>query len=286
MKKIIVPIDFSENAMSGLRLAIIYANTFNADIQMVFVQAKSPGKFAISQQQERKIADENFDGIIKEYQKELKKGQKLDYIVKKGKIYEEVAEQAEAFNDTVIITSTHGETGFNELFMGSNTYRIIQATVRSVISISSCNYQSGPKKIVMPIDITSETREKVPMVAQIAQAFDAEVHILKVTTSTSEGIHNKLKMYSRQVAKYFDERGIKYEKSLIVGDNITSVTVEYAKTVEANLIAIMTEQTWALSNLILGSYAHQMLNSSPIPVLSVTPKNITRNMNTFRTTGG
>jgi nucleotide-binding universal stress UspA family protein len=142
------------------------------------------------------------------------------------------------------------------------------------------------KKIVMPLDITKETREKVPFVAEIAKAFNSEVHIVKITSSTNEGIHNKLKIYASQAKRFFDEHGVKYQSTLIVGDDITESTIEYAETVNADLIAIMTEQTTTLKNFLLGSYAYQMLNTSPIPVLSITPKNIFIIPRGPQTTGG
>ncbi len=168
--------------------------------------------------------------------------------------------------------------------MGSNAYRIIQSTTKPVISVYSDKYIGDVKRIVLPLDITKETREKVPLVATIAKAFGAEVHIVKVASSDSEGIKNKLEIYAATVRKYFDQEGVNYQTSYLIGDNITDITIEYAKTVDADLIAIMTEQTTAFSNLILGSYAYQMLNTSPIPVLSVTPKNLY--MTTYRVTGG
>ena len=105
-----------------------------------------------------------------------------------------------------------------------------------------------------------------------------------MATSDSEGIKNKLEIYAATVRKYFDQEGVNYQTSYLIGDNITDITIEYAKTIDADLIAIMTEQTTAFSNLILGSYAYQMLNTSPIPVLSVTPKNIF--LAGYRVTGG
>jgi len=46
----------------------------------------------------------------------------------------------------------------------------------------------------------------------------------------------------------------------------------------------MTEQNIALSDFVLGSQAQQMLSKSPIPVLSVTPKEIFI-MGSFKTYG-
>ncbi|MDR2011166.1 MAG: universal stress protein [Bacteroidales bacterium] len=286
MQKIIVPIDFSEESYKGLKLAIIYANKFYSDIQMVFVIRKKSGRFYIEYENLYNAALDEFEQIIRDYKPQLHQDCNFSYIIKYGKIHEEVARQAEAFDDSIILCSTNGESGFTEYVIGSNAYKIIQETNRPVITITTDRYIRKVNKIVMPLDISKETREKVPLVAEIAKAFDSEVHIVKVTSSTNEGIHNKLKLYAMQAKRFFDEQGIKYQSTLIVGDDITESTIDYADTVNADLIAIMTEQTTTLKNFILGSYAYQMLNTSPIPVLSITPKDIFIIPRGPQTTGG
>ena len=52
------------------------------------------------------------------------------------------------------------------------------------------------------------------------------------------------------------------------GDNLTDITLDYAHSIDADLISIMTEQEKSVSNLLLGSYPHQMINKAFIPVLS------------------
>ena len=48
MEKIIVPIDFSAESICGLKLAIIVANKFRADVQLVHVMKKQ-GAFFIAE---------------------------------------------------------------------------------------------------------------------------------------------------------------------------------------------------------------------------------------------
>jgi nucleotide-binding universal stress UspA family protein len=286
MKKIIVPIDFSKESLYALDYASIWANKYKSDVQMVYVQTKKASNHGLSEKKEKESLKKQFTEIQTKYKNKFHKDCEFTYIIKTGRVFEEVAEQVEAFEDSMVICTTHGESGWSNFFIGSNTYRIVEGTMRPVLSIGVNQKHAKPETIVMPIDITKETREKVPLVANIAKHFDANVHILKVTSSTGEGIHNTLNMYAKQVAKYFDEHDVKYKSSLIVGDNITDVTIEYAKTVEANLIVIMTEQIKAWTNMLMGSYAQQMLNNSPIPVLSITPYEITRKGSSFRTMGG
>ncbi len=284
MERIIVPIDFSEESMKGLDLAVIYANKFFCDIQMVHVQSKKHGRLQVHFENQYNSIVENFEEIISEYKPKLNAVSRLTYIIKTGSVHEEVVNQAHAFDDSIIICSTNGTSGLSDFILGSNAYRIIQSTDKPVISVYSNKYIGDVKRIVLPLDITKETREKVPLVAAIAKAFGAEVHIVKVASSDSEGIQNKLEIFATTVRKYFDQENVSYKTSFLIGENITDITIEYAKTIDADLIAIMTEQTTALSNIILGSYAYQMLNTSPIPVLSVTPKGLF--LGGFKVTGG
>ncbi|MCK9256180.1 MAG: universal stress protein [Bacteroidales bacterium] len=285
MQRIIVPIDFSEESIKGLELGIIYANKFNADLQMVFVQKKKSGRFHIELRKQYDAAMEEFEDLLRKYKAKLHQNCDFSYIIKSGKVHEEVARQAEAFDDSLIICSTNGESGFSDFIIGSNAYKIVQATERPVITVTTEKYIGEVKRIVLPIDISKETREKVPVVAKIAKAFNSEVHIVKVTSSTSEGIHNKLRLYATQIKKFLTEQGISYQTTLLVGDNITDTIIEYATAIDADLTAIMTEQTFSLSNFLLGSYAYQMLNTSPVPVLSITPKGLYHTQG-VRTTGG
>ena len=119
MKHIIVPIDFSKESINGLRLAITLANRFNCDIQMVYVQKYptdvTPGRF----EEDHRNAEKMLEELVAEYSPKMLESANLNYIVKKGKIYREVVNQAHAFEDSAIICSTHGASGFEEFFIGS-----------------------------------------------------------------------------------------------------------------------------------------------------------------------
>jgi len=284
MKQIIVPIDFSKESINGLRLAIIFANQFNSVIQMVYVQKHptdlTPGQF----EEEATTAEQKFNKLVEEYSPKMLESANLTYIVKKGKIYREVVNQAEAFEDSAIICSTHGASGFEEFFIGSNAFRIISATERPVITIRHGAMPHEIKKVVLPLDISTDTRQKVPFTAEIAKAFDAEIHIISVANRQTDEIDLKLNAYIKQVSTYLKDREIRFQTASIRGDNLTDLTIEYALDVNADLVSIMTEQNFALSDFVLGSQAQQMLSKSPIPVLSITPKEVFI-MGSFHTQG-
>jgi nucleotide-binding universal stress UspA family protein len=124
----------------------------------------------------------------------------------------------------------------------------------------------------MPIDSSLSTRQKVPFVTELARFFGATVHILGVSEISSADVTAKITTYCTQVEEYLKEKGVNCTKNVLVGSNITDLTIEYAKTVDAELITIMTDQ---LTNAAfwLGPYAQQMVNHASIPVLSIRSQN-------------
>ena len=284
MKHIIVPIDFSKESLNGLRLAIVFANKFDSNIQLVYVQQNPSELSRGGFEEEHKHAKNELEQLVTEYSVKLNDSSRLTYIIKKGKVYREVVNQAAAFEESIIICSTHGASGFEEFFIGSNAFRIISATDNPVITIRHGSMPRDIERIVMPIDVTSDTRQKVPITAEIAAAFGAEVHVLAVSTVKSDEVEAKLNAYSKQVCEYLKDRDIRFHLSSAKGGNLTDVTIEYALDVNADLVSIMTEQSLDISNFVLGSLAQQMLSKSPIPVLSITPKELFI-MGSFKTFG-
>jgi nucleotide-binding universal stress UspA family protein len=215
--------------------------------------------------------------LLKELQdanaKKLKKG-KLDYKTRKGKVYIEIAQQAKAVNADLIIAGTHGVSGFEEFWIGSNAYRIVTHAPCPVITLRHDCKVEDISKIVIPIDSSQETRQKIPVASQVAQMFKSEVHILSLYTTSLKSVHKRVDNYARQVLDYLKERKVKHVSVVQESENITRTTIDYAESVGANLIAIMTEQETTPANIFLGPYAQQMVNHSPIPVLSMRSKEL------------
>lgn len=283
IKNFIVPIDFSEESLKGLKLALLFSKKTYANIQMVYVLKKTAENFPSNAELETEQAEEAFKQIIEKYTPELKNNSKLRYIIKKGKIYQEVANQAQSYKDSVVTASTHGVSGFEEFFIGSNAYKIISATEKPVITLRKGKCPGDIKRIVLPIDTGDDTRQKVPFTAELARLFDAKIHIIAVNSTKDDKAINKLRAYSTQVSGYLAGK-VKHETEELFGENISDLVINYAKAIKASMISIMTEQTSAIS-LILGNTAHQVINKSEIPVLSITPREIRISGSSFHTTG-
>lgn len=276
MKKILVAVDFSECSINALEHAITIAHKADAGIEMMFVVKPDSSKdlFTEGAQTLSAMVKDKFDELIEKYQPKLGKN-KLTYLIKQGKVYHEIVEEADKKDVFLVIAGTHGSSGFEEFWMGSNANRIVSALRKPVITIrGGVSIKRDLEKIILPLDSTPETRQKVPFTAYMASIFNAEVHVLRVYTSNVAAVIRKVDSYSEQVVKHLEEENVHYVLESVHADNLTDATIEYALKVNANLISIMTEQEITTRNLLLGPYAQQMVNHSPIPVLSMHPKEL------------
>jgi len=271
MKRILVPIDFSSDSINALEHAIDIANKVGAKLRMIHVSSGKkldvPLYFKDFSVKEQYLPDDFFKILIDKYANKI--NVPFDYKLREGKVYKEISNQAKYDDTDLIIMGTHGINGFEAYWIGSNAYKVVINSDCNVMTIRNGFLRMGIKNIVMPLDISKETRKKVDATTKIAELCNAKIHVVTVRETDKPRVISRLNSYSQQVCEYLESKNISYIKDDLSGKNITDITINYANKVNAELITIMTEQMENTSNLWLGKYAQQMVNNSPIPVLSV-----------------
>lgn len=276
MKDIIVAIDFSTGSLHALDYAIALANRLSSNLMMVWVNSQlSHDTFNGETNPLKDEAVKNFEDIMRSKKSMLQHGS-LTYKLRKGKVYQEIAAQAKAVNAGLIIAGTHGVTGYEEFWIGSNAYRIVSYAPCPVITVRY-DFEIKPegiKSIVLPIDSSTDTRQKIPFAIKLAKDFQAEIHLIAIYSTNLKSVQRRVENSALIAQKHISEAGIKFTQTSKHADNITNSILEYAQYVNADLIAIMTEQETDANNILLGPFAQQMVNYSNFPVLSIQPKEI------------
>jgi nucleotide-binding universal stress UspA family protein len=271
MKTLLVAIDFSKNSIHALEYAILYADKLGADVYMIWVDNSLGPDLMIDKpdRASRQESRELFKEILKNY-RQKNKGKKLDYRLSKGKVYEEISKFATKINADLIFTGTHGVTGFEEYWIGSNAYRIVTHAPCPVITIRpNFKFRKEILNILMPIDNTLQSSRKVYVTADIAMAFGAEVQILAVHTSNLGSLKKQVDKHLKTAMACLDKNGIRYRVHEISTNNVTQDTIDFAIRENVDLVAIMTEQETTQANVFLGTFARQLVNNCPVPVMSV-----------------
>lgn len=275
MKEVIAAVDFSECSVNAAEHALSIASRANVDLKLVYVLTKNQNQKTIFKYHD--VVDEAtqlFEELKQRFQPNLPNNSIL-YKIREGKVYKEVVAEANESQALMIVTGTHGSSGFEELWIGSNAYRIICSANCPVITLrEGVKPERDLRRIVLPIDETLSTRQKVPHAAFIASLFNAEIHVLALFQSNMKEIQDKVINYAKQACRLLEKDQLNFVMTSTKCKNPTDATIEYATKVDANLIVIMTDQTTSFKNLFLGPYAEQMIHRSPIPVMSIKPKDL------------
>ncbi len=274
MKTLLVATDFSKNSLHVLEYAIMFANNLDAAVHLVWVDNSSLDDNLMDTIEEGlRIEKKNFlKKIVSDYKSKVP-GQKLQYHLKKGKVYQEIGKTARQLKADIIFTGTHGVTGFEQYWIGSNAYRIMTSAPCPVITVrGDYNFENGIKTILLPLDSSLETKQKLPFTVELAKRFNAVIHLLKVYNSPIGVIRKRIDSFGHEAEKCISDKNIRYKIESVEAVNVAASILEYGEKNSVDLIAIMTEQNITTANKFLGPYAQQLINGAKVSVLSLRDK--------------
>ncbi len=277
--EILVPIDFSEQSLIALGQSYNLAREYKAEILLLYVIEE--GGFlnlATAKQMSdmKKDVQKKLDKLAEETQK--KSGRKVDTMIAKGKVYEKIIEVADMTNALMIIMGCSSKKKLQKFFIGSNVLRVVREATCPVITIKGKAHREGCKNIVLPLDLTKETRDKVRQAIEIAKlgTYKAAVRVVSVLQSSDEFIVNKLTRQLEQVKVFIQKQGIECSAEIIKTvkgeDSLAHCIIDYANKVDGDLMIIMTQQETNFTRMFIGSTAQEVVNNSDIPVMSIIPQ--------------
>jgi nucleotide-binding universal stress UspA family protein len=284
IKRILIPLDFLSAGQLALEQGAYMAKLFNAQLYLVnvieineFVYTGYESAFALPIDSEKieNSAKTNLEGYITRIKNHY--GINPISIVKRGKVVSEITELAEELNIDIIIMGTHGASGFKEFFIGSNAHKIINNSTCPVITFQEHTKSLGFKNIVLPIDNSLHSRQKVVYAVAIAKHYNSFVHILGLMLQdfdefSDENVEkNKFMIKIKSVEKVLAKSKIKFSTEIRLGNNTANEALKFSKEVGADLIMIMTDHESHLNAPILNPFAKQIINHSQIPVMSINP---------------
>jgi nucleotide-binding universal stress UspA family protein len=273
---IVVPIDFSEQSIIALKQSYNIARFSKADLLLVHVIdedfLETLGHLFKDQPYEDPVkeqAKQRLDKLAREVESET--GLRVNTTIRKGKIYEEIVKVANEVEAAFIIMGTHGSQGIKNKFIGSNAIRVIKEAHCPVITIRGKEHHRGCQKILLPLDLTKETREKVVKAVELARFFNSTIYVLSILETDDEFITNRLMRQMEQIKGYIDKYNIPNKTEVIRADDVPAAVIDYAKKIDADLIVIMTQQEIYWVEMFIGFAAQEVINSSEIPVLCIRP---------------
>ncbi|MEP5340472.1 MAG: universal stress protein [Algibacter sp.] len=274
MKKIIVPIDFSEHSEYALKTAVKLAKKNNAEILVLHMLEMSETILSVSGGDQNskalffiKLIEQKLEKFIA---KDYLKGVKVSGVIKHFKVFSEVNDIALQHHADLIVMGSHGSSGFKEYFVGSNTERVVRHSDIPVLVVKTDLGNIDFGVVTFACDFSEESIKPYLNATKMFKKTGAKMYLVYVNLpnnsfkSTIE-IERKVVNFFTKADGHLDKmEDVHYVSDYTPEDGI----LNFSNKIGADIIAIPTHGRKGLSHLLEGSVGEDVANHSSLPVIT------------------
>ncbi|MAY23167.1 MAG: universal stress protein UspA [Flavobacteriaceae bacterium] len=276
MKKILVPIDFSEHSDYALEVASQLAKRY--DISIVALHMMGLSEAVINKEESKemmeamfymKLAEKRFNEFL---DKEYLDGVSVETTVQNYKHFNEINSVAQEFKCDLIVMGSHGSSGLKEVFVGSNTEKVVRTSEIPVLVIKHKAKDFSLENVVFASNLDLEAVNVFKKAKNLLNVLGAKMKLVYVNTpgdgfrSTPE-MHNRILQFLLE-AKADEEYHIK-DVDTYNAYNIEEGIFTYANEVKADAIFMPTHGRRGLAHFFSGSISEDLVNHSDLPVMTI-----------------
>jgi nucleotide-binding universal stress UspA family protein len=272
--KIIVPIDFSKHSEYALEAAAALAKKHNAEILALHMLELSNAIISddsTSKQAEAvfflKLAEQKFtDFLDKPYLKDLN----ITPLVKHFNVFREVNDLAQEHNADLIVMGSHGTSGLKEIFIGSNTEKVVRHADIPVLVVKHNPSLMDFEKVVFACDFSKEAIKPYINAVHLFKTLGAKLHLVYVNLpGTGFKSSTEIELKVSDFLKTADGNLDKLQNVHYVNDySIEQGILNFASMKGADLIAVATHGRKGLAHFFEGSISEDIANHSALPVMT------------------
>jgi len=273
MKKILVPTDFSNEAETALKVAAQIAKKFDSEIFLLhmlelpldLIDPSSPRNSGDLPEALffMKLAHQRFSEVMK---KDYLKGIKVHETVEFHEAFDGIMEISKKHDCDVIIMGSTGADGLKEIFIGSNTEKVVRHSEIPVLVIKKEIPIFEVKKFVFATDLDPETIPTFKQAISFAHKLNSTVELVMVNTPgkfiTTRDIDLKLETYSQGI----DSEDFHF--SVYNDVSVENGILNYGHKINADLIGISTHGRQGIAHFINGSLSEDLVNHSKTPIVT------------------
>lgn len=272
MKTIIVPVDFSTHSEKALKVAAQIAKKQNAKVVVVHMMGLTEANLVTEENSMEgmfyiKLTKKRFDEFL---DKDYLEGITIEQTVKSYKVFTELDDVAKEYQADLIIMGSHGSSGIQEVFVGSNTEKVVRSTTIPVLVIKD-KEDFSVKKAVFACDYKKESLPSFRKAMHFFNSLSIEVKLVYINRPGEEYVSTKeIDQRILDFIVHLTEFNIIPEDVTIYSDyNVESGVFNYANKIKADIIGIPTHGRRGLAHFFSGSIGEDIVNHSELPVLTV-----------------
>jgi nucleotide-binding universal stress UspA family protein len=267
MKKILVPCDFSKPSVNAFRRALVLANRTKGSIELLHIielpVLHDTMLMPVLNFEEALLKDleaKATTSFIKMAEKYNTEQVKVTWTIEFGGVCKTILDHIQANSIDTVVMGSHGASGLREYFIGSNAERIVRMTTVPVLIVKEFS-KGGIKNIIFPNNLDLEDQDDLlQKVKSIQNYFGAQLHIVWINTPLNFTSDVITRQRLEEFAKYFSLKN--YTLNIFNHPTGNEGIVEFAKVVNADLIAMGTHGRKGFGHWLNGSIAEDVVNHS------------------------
>ena len=280
MKKILVPIDFSQHSKNALHIAAEIASKSGAALEMLHVNLAAIYSVPFSEYSaganfvvEDDTYDESAASVLEKMKMELLSMPKYSNLdikvrVEEGYLHTSVRNVANEDGVDLVVMGTRGTAGVGEFLVGSNTEKVIRTAPCPVLAVPEKAKPFDLTTVLLPSTLKNDQGGVFNYVAKWEKLFDFHVKVLYLNNPSGLPTDGSAEAQKNRLA---EAAGLKKTDVVITSgtffeDNAILVAADMC---DADMIVMATHQRQGLSHLLFGSITEDTVNHSHIPVLAV-----------------
>jgi nucleotide-binding universal stress UspA family protein len=271
MKRILVPTDFSKHAEYALKVAAQIAKKNDGEIILVhMLELPSSGNDAMSSSHDipelmffKNAALARLDQIM---DAEYLKGIKVSRIFQFEMAFEGIIKNGESHNADLIVMGSHGANGVQEMFIGSNTEKVVRSSSVPVLVIKREEENFNANKFVFASDFSEEIKKPFEKVVDFVNKFNSHLHLVNINTPNN---FKSTKVAQKAMDEFVAEFKINNCTTHIYNDiNVEKGILHFAKSIDADIIGMSTHGRKGLSHFFNGSISEDLVNHAKRAVIT------------------
>ncbi|KZS39999.1 universal stress protein [Aquimarina aggregata] len=274
MRKIVIPTDFSENAMNALQYAVALFKYERCDFFILHAYADevydhnrlvSPDVFEEVKESVGQNSDKELAKVLTRLH-QISPNPKHNYQTMSvfGTLIDEVNSIVEHENIDILIMGTRGKTNDRNLTFGSNTLQVLKYVKCPVLGIpDSCIY-TQPKNVLLPTDYQLPfKRRELKLLNTFTKSFRSKIHFLYVSN------FDKLSLRQEENKAFLlaSLSEIEHDAYRILAKDITTAINQFVKENRIDFLVMINSRRSYLESLLYQSTIDKIGLHIKIPFL-------------------
>ena len=274
MKKILVPTDFSKQAEYALEIAAQLAKIHNGEIYLLHMLelplnqiqevGGAPGGSELPEAMAfMKMAHNKFEELLKAY---YLKDVTVHETVSFHQTFEGIKDTCKEHDIDLIVMGSHGASGFKEMFIGSNTEKVVRTSEIPVLVIKNKHSNFTVNDFVFASDFKNDNKETYRQALKLAKVFNSKIHLLFVNTASKFLSTTKANARILDFIEGFDYKN--FNINVFNDESVEKGILNFSHSIDADLIGISTHGRQGIAHFFNGSISEDLVNHAKRPVIT------------------